>query len=293
MLRDPELRKALRYPNATVSGDHYVLPVSVNFRHKIAGVIHRTSSTGETIFVEPAEIASLSAERVLLKNEEDRETRKILRRLSGDVGRVCQPLSKAIEAMARLDFVTAKARFSRDFAMSPPDLNAEGRLWLRQARHPLLENLFRGTGGGCRVPGAGKDEEKDSGSRGTSGGSQSSQPASGEATPATRHPPPATRHVVPIDVRLGHPFNMLIITGPNTGGKTVTLKTTGLLEPDGPGGHAHSRGRRQPRARLRAHLRGHRRRAEPGAIAEHVQLAHLAHRPNLSPGQRQQPGAAR
>src|ERR1051326_133801 len=54
LLRDPKLREILRYPNATVSGDHYVLPVAINHRHKIAGVVHRTSSTGETVFVEPA-----------------------------------------------------------------------------------------------------------------------------------------------------------------------------------------------------------------------------------------------
>ena len=77
LLRDPELRKILRYPNATVSGDHYVLPVAVNHRHKLQGVIHRTSSTGETLFVEPAGVASLSAERAILKGEEDREVRRI------------------------------------------------------------------------------------------------------------------------------------------------------------------------------------------------------------------------
>ena len=59
LLRDPELRKILRYPNATVSGDHYVLPVAVNHRHKLQGVVHRTSSTGETVFIEPAGVASL------------------------------------------------------------------------------------------------------------------------------------------------------------------------------------------------------------------------------------------
>ncbi len=74
LLRDPEMRKILRYPNATVSGDHYVLPLPVNYRHKLPGLIHRTSGTGETIFVEPAEVAGLSAERVLLKAEEERET---------------------------------------------------------------------------------------------------------------------------------------------------------------------------------------------------------------------------
>lgn len=191
LLRDPELRKILRYPNATVSGDHYVLPVAVNFRHKLTGVIHRTSSTGETVFIEPAEVASLSAERVVLKSDEDREVRKILRKLSADVGRVARPLGLGIEAIAKLDFITAKARYARDFDHSCPDINTDGVLWLRTARHPLLEALFRT-----------------------------------EAASAT---PQAARTVVPIDLRLGTPFNMLVITGPNTGGKTVTLKTTGLL----------------------------------------------------------------
>ena len=72
LLRDPELRKILRYPNATVSGDHYVLPVAVNHRHKLQGVVHRTSSTGETVFIEPAGVASLSAERAVLKAAEER-----------------------------------------------------------------------------------------------------------------------------------------------------------------------------------------------------------------------------
>jgi DNA mismatch repair protein MutS2 len=228
LLRDPKLREILRYPNATVSGDHYVLPVAVNHRHKIPGVIHRTSGTGETVFIEPASVANLSAERTVLKGEEDREIRRILRRLSGDVGKVSRPLSHAIEAMAQLDFITAKARFSRDYAMAEPDLNPEGRVWLRQARHPLLEHLFRTEERGAR------SEER--GARSTDDKAKPPNQATSPSLLAPRsallapqssilHP----RQVVPIDVRLGHPFNLLIITGPNTGGKTVCLKTTGLL----------------------------------------------------------------
>jgi DNA mismatch repair protein MutS2 len=200
LLRDPEIRKVLRYPNATVSGDHYVLPVAVNHRHKVQGVVHRTSSTGETVFIEPAGVASLSAERAVLKGEEDREISRILRRLSGEVSRVSRPLTFAIDVLAHLDLITAKARFSRDYCMYAPDLNTEGLLWLRQARHPLLEHLFREE---QRVP-----------------------ESAGNGAAGAR---PEQREVVPIDVRLGHAFNLLIITGPNTGGKTVCLKTTGLL----------------------------------------------------------------
>ena len=210
LLRDPELRKILRYPNATVSGDHYVLPVAVNFRHKLNGVIHRTSSTGETVFIEPAEVAHLSAERVVLKSDEDREVKKILRKLSADVGKVARPLGFAIEAMAKLDYVTAKARYARDYNLTCPDINMEGRLWLRLARHPLLEHLC-----GTRR----REGEAPAEPRILEGL---------DVTPARQEPRPPDA-VVPIDVRLGQPFNLLIITGPNTGGKTVTLKTTGLL----------------------------------------------------------------
>jgi DNA mismatch repair protein MutS2 len=201
LLRDPELRKILRYPNATVSGDHYVLPVAVNHRHKLQGVVHRTSSTGETVFIEPAGVASLSAERAVFKGEEDREIRRVLRRLSAEVARVAKPLGYAVDVLAKLDLITAKARFSRDYNMYAPEINAEGRLWLRQARHPLLEHLIRH-------------------------GSPAPWPTDTEARATAPELPEA---IVPIDVRLGFGFNLLVITGPNTGGKTVCLKTAGLL----------------------------------------------------------------
>jgi len=218
LLRDPELRKILRYPNATVSGDHYVLPVAVNHRHKLQGVVHRTSSTGETVFIEPAGVASLSAERAVLKGAEEREIQRILRRLTGEVGRVARPLTHAIEVMAQLDFVSAKARFARDYDMYEPEINTEGRLWLRQARHPVLEFLFRA--------------QRSTGPAGPGGAESANTPRSQQnEAPAgfSSLPEAEPRSVVPIDVRMGQAFNMLVITGPNTGGKTVTLKTTGLL----------------------------------------------------------------
>ncbi|MSU80553.1 MAG: DNA strand exchange inhibitor protein [Gemmataceae bacterium] len=207
LLRDPEIRKILRYPNATIDGDRYVLPVSVNFRHKLAGVVHRTSSTGETIYIEPAEIAYLGAERVILKGLEDREEKKILRALTAEVGRVARPLGIGIETIAKLDYVTAKAKYARDFNLVCPGMNTDGQLWLREAKHPLLMKLFR-------------DEPWESGVRSQESGIRNQE--SGDE-------PGEVRSVVPIDVRLGQPFNMLVITGPNTGGKTVTLKTVGLL----------------------------------------------------------------
>ncbi len=190
LLRDPEIRKILRYPNATMSGDHYVLPVSVNQRHKLPGVVHRTSSTGETLYVEPASLANISAERAMLKVEQEKETHRVLRRLTAEVARVARPLQIALDVFAHLDLLYAKARFAQDFGMTRPDFAADNRLWLRQARHPLLMHIFRH-----------------------------------EPLPPGVEP----RQVVPIDVRLGMEFNLLIVTGPNTGGKTVALKTVGLL----------------------------------------------------------------
>jgi DNA mismatch repair protein MutS2 len=196
LLANPELRRILSYPNATIHGDHYVLPVAVNHRHKVQGVVHRVSGTGETIFIEPASIANLSAERVTLKADEDREVKRVLRRLSTEVGKVAKPLAYAVEVLAKLDLVTAKARYSRDFNMYAAEVNDERRLWLRQARHPILEHLFR---------------------------------AEPPPLPTPTDPAPPARKVMPIDLRLGYGFNLLVVTGPNTGGKTVTLKTTGLL----------------------------------------------------------------
>jgi DNA mismatch repair protein MutS2 len=219
LLRDPELRRILSYPNATVSGDHHVLPVSANHRHKVPGVVHRVSGTGETIFIEPASIANLSAERATLKADEDREVKRVLRRLSAEVGRVAKPLGYALEVIAQLDLITAKARYSRDFGMWAPDLNTEGRLWLRQARHPILEHLFRSADRVTRSPES----------------PPPTQPPSAPLPGPAPEPSPSRaiatepKKVVPIDIRLGVGFNLLVITGPNTGGKTVTLKTTGLI----------------------------------------------------------------
>lgn len=196
LLRDPQLRSILRFPNATVNGEHYVLPVAANHRQKIPGVVHRTSSTGETVYIEPSSVAVLSAERTVLKADEDREIRRVLRRLSAEIGRYARQIEAAINVIARIDLVTAKARYARDFNMYVPEINNEGRLWLRSARHPVLEHLFRHADPSYLADGVTRAPEK---------------------------------KVVPIDVRLGVGFNLLVITGPNTGGKTVALKTTGLL----------------------------------------------------------------
>jgi DNA mismatch repair protein MutS2 len=187
MLRSPELKRILRYPNFTMVGHHYVLPIAKDHRGEIQGSVHRTSASNETVFIEPQAIAEQSAQLSYLRAKEQKEIRRILRWLTAQVGQVADALLASLETMAELDLVFARGRYSLDFRMTPPDFNVEGRLSLRGARHPLLESLFR------------------------------------------NDPPEAQRKVTPIDVHLGLQFQTLVITGPNTGGKTVALKTVGLL----------------------------------------------------------------
>lgn len=192
VIADPEIKKILRYPNATFSGDHCVLPIPANHRMKIQGIVHRTSSTGDTLFIEPTRVAKLSSERSVLKAVELREIGKILRRLSSEVGKISIQVTSSLEILAHVDFIYGKAKFSNAFFMVPPIIEKGSLLLLKQARHPLVEDLLN---------------------------KQSFLPS------ALGEP----KKIVPIDVTLGSDYRLLVITGPNTGGKTISLKTVGLL----------------------------------------------------------------
>jgi DNA mismatch repair protein MutS2 len=203
MLRSPALKRILRYPNFTMVGHHYVLPIAKEHRGEIQGSVHRTSASNETVFIEPQAIAEQSAQLSFLRAREAKEVRRILRWLSAQLGQEAESLLGTLETLAELDLIFARARYSVDYQMSPPDFNQEGKLALRGARHPLLEALFRSEPALPRAA------------------------AAPEAPPAAAAPVPAA--VVPIDVHLGLRFSILVVTGPNTGGKTVALKTVGLL----------------------------------------------------------------
>jgi len=192
IIADPEIKKILRYPNATFSGDHCVLPIPANHRMKIQGVVHRTSSTGDTLYIEPARVAKLSSERAVLKAAELREIGKILRRLSSEVGKIAIPITDSLEILAHVDLVYGKAKFSNAFIMVPPIIDKGSLLLLKQARHPLVEDLLNKQS--LLVTSSGEPKK-----------------------------------IVPIDVTLGSDYRLLVITGPNTGGKTISLKTVGLL----------------------------------------------------------------
>jgi DNA mismatch repair protein MutS2 len=199
MLRSNEIKRILRYPNFTMVGHHYVLPIAKEHRGEIQGSVHRTSASNETVYVEPQAIAEQSAQLSFLLAKEAKEIRRILRWLSAQVGQVADSLLGTLETLAELDLIFARGRFSLQYRHTPPDFNQEGRLSLRGARHPLLEALFRKKDSGLRTEDSGPEVLVE------------------------------LRTVTPIDVHLGLQFKMLVVTGPNTGGKTVALKTVGLL----------------------------------------------------------------
>ncbi len=234
MLRSPEIKRILRYPNFTMVGHHYVLPISKDHRGEVQGSVQRTSATNETVYIEPAAISEQSAQLSYLRSREAKEIRRILRWLSAQVAHVADSLLDTLRIMADVDLIQARARYSIDYAMFPPDMNAEGRLVLRQARHPLLEAIFRKDPAldvvastpphGNPIPAS--DASAPERLAAASGDASPSDPVIVAPAPA---PIPAPRAVVPIDIHLGVRFRTLVVTGPNTGGKTVALKTVGLL----------------------------------------------------------------
>jgi DNA mismatch repair protein MutS2 len=167
---------ALQEPIITMRSDRYVVPVKAAQRSQVRGIIHDQSSSGATIFVEPLVVVELNNRVRQLQIEEQQEIERILRVLSAEIGQEAEALKVAVELLAEFDLHLAKAHYARLTDASEPRLNEEGRIDLRNARHPLL-----------------------------------------------------TGKVVPINFHLGRDFFMVVITGPNTGGKTVALKTVGLL----------------------------------------------------------------
>ncbi len=179
LLRSPDLARALQEPIVTQRGGRYVVPVKSEMRSAVKGIIHDQSASGATVFIEPLEI--LEANNALREAElaERAEVQRILDELSRRVERDGEDLDAVVSALARIDLAMAKALLADALDSERPALDADGKLDLIQARHPLL--VAQGTA------------------------------------------------VVAIDVRLGSDFRALVVTGPNTGGKTVTLKTIGLL----------------------------------------------------------------
>jgi DNA mismatch repair protein MutS2 len=177
MIRSSFYQKMLQEPIITIRNDRYCIPVKAEYRGTFGGIVHDQSASGATLFIEPEDVVTINNRVRELEIKEQREIERILAKLSACVGRYTEELQAGLEALAEIDFIHAKAVLANEMRAAKPILNAQGKICLKHARHPLLD--------------------------------------------------PET--AVPIDVRLGDDFSLLVITGPNTGGKTVTLKTVGLL----------------------------------------------------------------
>ncbi|HET8825580.1 MAG TPA: Smr/MutS family protein, partial [Terriglobales bacterium] len=203
----------------TVRGERFVIPVKIEQKRRVQGVVHGASSSGQTVFIEPLETIEQNNELVRLLEEEQAEIRRILLEMTQRIGEQSSEISAAQQILAELELQFAKARFADEYNCVAPILRAmEGRspspvqeeqssagghassLIVRDARHPLLERNLR-----TRAMSDKNVRPFDS--------------AQGRPT----------QNVVPISVELEGERRELIITGPNTGGKTVTLKTVGLL----------------------------------------------------------------
>ncbi|MEN3001795.1 MAG: endonuclease MutS2, partial [Armatimonadota bacterium] len=170
-------RELLQEPIYTLRAGRYCLPLRSEFRGRIRGIVHDTSMSGATLFVEPEPIVELGNRLRELQSLEQEEIEAILYGLSRAVEAESARLTESVEALAELDAILAAGRLALDWDCICPAINTEGYWRLRGARHPMIPR----------------------------------------------------ERVVPIDLELGSEFIGLLITGPNTGGKTVTLKTLGLL----------------------------------------------------------------
>ena len=169
--------KYLQEPIVTIRQNRFVVPVKSEYQTEIKGFIHDTSSTGSTVFVEPISVFDLNNQLSELKNQENIEIEKILQILSSLFFDITNELENNFNLITILDFIFAKAKYSKELDCNCPKINNDKLIYLKNAKHPLLDQNI----------------------------------------------------AVPITLEIGKTFSILLITGPNTGGKTVTLKTVGLL----------------------------------------------------------------
>lgn len=189
----------LQEPLVTQRQGRYVIPLKAEFKGRIPGIVHDTSASGATLFIEPLSVVELGNEWRELQIAEEREVERILRELSGLVAEQADAIRWTVEALADIDLAFAKAQYAYALKATAPDLYRVDPSAGSQRRLPTEDNPYP------RIRSPFIDLKQ------------------------ARHPLLDPETVVPIDVHVGDEFRILVITGPNTGGKTVTLKTTGLL----------------------------------------------------------------
>ena len=177
LLRSPTYKNSLQEAIVTQRNGRFVVPVKSEHRAEVAGMVHDTSGSGSTVFIEPASVVEANNEIKVLESRERDEIERILTELSEEAGSFYDSVRISYQSAVELNLIFAKAQLAYSMKASNPVLNAVGEIELKQARHPLI----------------------------------------------------AAEKVVPVDIRLGAEFDALVITGPNTGGKTVSIKTLGLL----------------------------------------------------------------
>ena len=177
IIHSTQYLKYLQDAIVTQRDGRYVVPVRSECRGNVPGLVHDTSASGATVFIEPMGVVQANNDIKLLRSKEDDEIERILFELSANAGDFADAIITSYKNLAILNFVFAKANLAYNMRASMPIMNDRGIVDLKQARHPII------------------DKDK----------------------------------VVPVDIVLGKNFDTLVITGPNTGGKTVTLKTLGLL----------------------------------------------------------------
>lgn len=177
LVRSTHYQKFLQDAIITQRNGRFVVPVKNEHRADVPGLVHDTSGSGATVFVEPMAVVEANNEIRVLQGKEREEIERILTELSAAAGEYAETIKNNFESMVELNLIFAKAQLAYKMKASVPILNTEGITDLRKARHPLLD----------------------------------------------------PKKVVATDIRLGEEFDTLVITGPNTGGKTVSIKTVGLL----------------------------------------------------------------
>jgi len=202
-VRGRDTSKYLQEQVVTDRNGRYVLVVRAEHRGAIPGIVHGGSASGASLFVEPIATVEINNDIVALEEAEAEEVRRILLALTDQFRGRPDDLQRTIDVATELDVIQARARFSERVDGIEPALSADGAFELRGARHPLL--VLRG-----------RDSLRESKAEGTGGQSFDSR---NESRP----------RVVPVDILMLSPTRVIVVTGPNTGGKTVALKTAGLL----------------------------------------------------------------